>query len=410
MVDISVIVTVYNLKHYIRSCLDSILQQKGVEFEVICVDDASTDGSDIILDEYEKKDSRIRILRNSRNKGHASTRNEGYRNAVGKYLYTIDGDDLLVKGALQRMYSCAAEYDLDLLGFSAQSFFDEESLKAFGEENEYVRKYEYPGVYKGIELFARLMKNRDRAIANRVMYCYKRSYFLKNNLFDEEGLRYADDSMFSYYLTAERAMCIPDQLYLRRYRQNSTVTSPLQKRYLESMIVLFVLEMNRWRSMEGDEEINRQIEAYFDLRLKEINRLQMMFAEQSDMFYLEKRPMDNYFYKRFVLREPLCLECLSATQIERIQKAKKVILYGAGYIATLVAEVLEYLSVNDYSVAVTKIEDSKEFFRGRRIYSIREFVNTDGTLVLVAMSKKNQVSVMGMLEAVSLKDIIWITL
>lgn len=54
--DISVIVTVYNIKSYIRECIESILSQKDVEFEVICVDDASTDGSDSILDEYKKKD------------------------------------------------------------------------------------------------------------------------------------------------------------------------------------------------------------------------------------------------------------------------------------------------------------------------------------------------------------------
>ena len=120
--DISVIVTVYNIKSYIRECIESILSQKDVEFEVICVDDASTDGSDSILDEYKKKDSRIRVLKNLKNEGLASARNKGYRLAGGEYLYNIDGDDLLAEGALYRMHQVMKEHDLDLLAFSAKAF------------------------------------------------------------------------------------------------------------------------------------------------------------------------------------------------------------------------------------------------------------------------------------------------
>ena len=72
MVDISVIVTVYNLEAYVRSCLDSILEQTGVEFEVICVDDASTDASLHILEEYVQRDSRVKSVRYTHNMGLTS--------------------------------------------------------------------------------------------------------------------------------------------------------------------------------------------------------------------------------------------------------------------------------------------------------------------------------------------------
>jgi glycosyltransferase involved in cell wall biosynthesis len=409
--DISVIVTVYNIKSYIRECIESILSQKDVEFEVICVDDASTDGSDSILDEYKKKDSRIRVLKNLKNEGLASARNKGYRLAGGEYLYNIDGDDLLAEGALYRMHQVMKEHDLDLLAFSAKAFFDDDYSHVFGNEDDYVRRYEYPGIYSGPDLFARLMKNGDRAIANRVMYCYKKSYFLQNDLFDEEGLRYADDSMFSYYMTARRVRCIPDQLYLRRYRVGSTITSPLKKRYLESMVVLFVSEMCRWKKIELSEEINEQIEKYFDLRLKEIYRLKTMFqSDQSSMAYLSKYPMIEYFYKRFIEQEPVHVDCLSDIQLNRIKQEENIILYGAGYIATEIAKILEYNNVTDYKVAVTSTVNNGEKFRGRRVHNIQELAGMQQALVIVAMSVRNKKDVMDILETYNFKKIMWITL
>ena len=142
--DISVIVTVYNIEEYIAECLESILNQKGPSLECICVDDASTDGSYYILKRYSQKDARVKIIQNNRNMGLSSSRNIGFQKATGKYLYNIDGDDFLIAGALKRLYTCAEKNHLDLLGFSATSFFESDEMKQFGKENEYVRKKIYP--------------------------------------------------------------------------------------------------------------------------------------------------------------------------------------------------------------------------------------------------------------------------
>lgn len=408
MMDISVIVTVYNLEAYVGKCLDSILGQTGVEFEVICVDDASKDESLHILEEYEQKDSRVKIIRNICNMGSASARNKGYRYAKGEYLYTIDGDDMLTEGALLRMCSCAKEYDLDLLGFSAKSFSEEDEFSGLYEEDEYVRKYNYTGVYNGGELFALMVKNGDRVNSNRVFYLYRREYFLRNHLYDEEGMRYAEDGMFSYYITAQRAMCIPDQLYRRRYRKGSMVTSPMKKSHLESMVVLFCAEMSRWRKLKFGAEINHQIEAYFDLRLKEINEFYVRFQQDdSEEAYLQEHPADDYFYKRFIRQEPLLANPISENCLDRIRQADRVVIYGAGAIATEVAKALEYHSVIDYLVAVTKPEDDQQTFRGRQIKNIKVYAKTDKTLILVAMSEKYREEIMEVLDANGFQDVMW---
>ena len=145
-IEISVIVTVYNIENYIRECLDSILNQEDVNLECICVDDVSTDRSLEIVKEYAQRDQRITIIQNQKNMGLSSSRNVGFRHASGEYLYNIDGDDYLKPGALKRMYSCAKENNLDLLGFSATAFFDDETMRGFGRVDEYVRKGTYEDI------------------------------------------------------------------------------------------------------------------------------------------------------------------------------------------------------------------------------------------------------------------------
>ena len=89
---ISVIVPVYNTAKYLHRCLDSILQQSFKDFEVLLVDDGSTDNSGEICDEYAAKDSRVRVF-HKENGGVASAREIGIENAVGLYSIHVDSDD-----------------------------------------------------------------------------------------------------------------------------------------------------------------------------------------------------------------------------------------------------------------------------------------------------------------------------
>ena len=89
---ISVIVPVYNVEKYLYTCLDSILNQTYSNIEIICVNDGSTDKSRKILEEYRKKDSRIRIV-DKENGGLSSARNAGMRVAKGEFYSFIDSDD-----------------------------------------------------------------------------------------------------------------------------------------------------------------------------------------------------------------------------------------------------------------------------------------------------------------------------
>ncbi len=100
---ISVIVPVYNVAQYLEECLNSIINQKFVRIQVICVNDGSTDNSLEILKKYHKKDKRIKII-NQHNQGLSAARNTGLRYVKGKYVMFVDSDDKIKDGAFSKLH------------------------------------------------------------------------------------------------------------------------------------------------------------------------------------------------------------------------------------------------------------------------------------------------------------------
>ncbi len=103
MSKISVIIPVYNTKPYLSRCIDSVLRQTYEDWELILVDDGSTDGSEKICDEYVQSDPRIRSF-HRHNQGPAASRSLGIREALGSFIMFVDSDDWLDEGILQIMY------------------------------------------------------------------------------------------------------------------------------------------------------------------------------------------------------------------------------------------------------------------------------------------------------------------
>lgn len=96
----SIIIPVYNVAPYLRECLDSVLAQTYADWEAVCVDDGSTDGSGAILDEYAARDKRLRVV-HQENAGVSSARNAGLNIARGEWVWFLDGDDLIASNSLE---------------------------------------------------------------------------------------------------------------------------------------------------------------------------------------------------------------------------------------------------------------------------------------------------------------------
>ncbi len=116
---ISVIVPIYNTEQYLSRCLDSIISQSFTDFELLLIDDGSTDGSGIICDSYADRDRRIRVF-HKENGGVSSARNLGIDKAQGEWLYFVDSDDELLPGGLSTLVdNISDDVDVTMGGFES---------------------------------------------------------------------------------------------------------------------------------------------------------------------------------------------------------------------------------------------------------------------------------------------------
>ena len=124
---VSIVVPVYNVQAYLGACLDSILAQTVKDFEVICVEDCSTDGSLSILQAYSQKDPRIRVIRHAKNSGLSAARNTGIDEARGDWVLFVDSDDVVSKTLCERTLAAAQELDADVVFYGHTAFSDGEA-------------------------------------------------------------------------------------------------------------------------------------------------------------------------------------------------------------------------------------------------------------------------------------------
>ena len=132
MCKISIVVPVYNTEQYLPRCLDSIVNQSFSDFEVLLIDDGSTDGSGAICDAYAEKDGRVRVS-HQENGGVSSARNTGLDNAKGEWICFVDSDDFLNGGFFEHFMIKSASADLTYYSFK---YIDEINCKDCIEQFE----------------------------------------------------------------------------------------------------------------------------------------------------------------------------------------------------------------------------------------------------------------------------------
>lgn len=127
---VSVIVAVYKAENYLRRCVDSLLAQTFIDFEVLLVDDGSPDRSGEICDEYAAKDSRVRVF-HKKNEGVSATRQFGIDHALGEYTIHADPDDWVEPTMLEELYAKAKEENADMVicDFYENIYGKEESIR-----------------------------------------------------------------------------------------------------------------------------------------------------------------------------------------------------------------------------------------------------------------------------------------
>lgn len=219
---ISVIVPVYNAAAYLRECVDSILEQKYRNIEVILVDDASTDGSERICDEYGSADERVHVI-HQENGGPGSACVTGMKAAVGDYYMFVDSDDYIEPEMLTEMVARLAGRKGEIVCCN--------HLREKQKETEPVYCAAAPGIYQGEklekEIKAKLIGREQRAIPlSRCMKLSEKSVFEGNERYYDFRVRFAEDTnmMYPALLNSTRVVVMSDALYYHyRYVESSMV-------------------------------------------------------------------------------------------------------------------------------------------------------------------------------------------
>lgn len=143
---VTVVIPIYNVEKYLNRCIESVVNQTYKNLEIILVDDKSPDNSPLICDQWEKKDSRIKVVHKDNNAGLGMARNTGIENANGDYICFFDSDDYVEKDTIEKAVTLATKENADVVSFG----FIRENTNQNIVEHEVPQPFKT--VYKGNEV------------------------------------------------------------------------------------------------------------------------------------------------------------------------------------------------------------------------------------------------------------------
>ena len=260
MVDISVIIPVYNVEKYLRKCLSSVINQSFKNIEIICVNDGSSDNSLRILSEYEHLDDRILLISQS-NKGLGSARNKGIEYSKGKYLFFLDSDDYIELNTLEELFNHAEKTDADLVLFKAINYNSDEGK--FFETRIYNMKNVSKVIGDGTVNYKDLGNLIFSISVTAWIKLYKRDLIELNNIRFPEDLIF-EDNLFNWevILASEKIAFYPKHFYIRRRHSNS-ITALMDQRFIDSIkinrLVIEIFKKNNVFEEFKKELYNRRI-------------------------------------------------------------------------------------------------------------------------------------------------------
>lgn len=212
MPKVSVLIPVYNVESTLERCVRSVLDQSFQDFEIILVNDGSTDSSGDLCDKLAAKDNRITVIHKD-NEGLGPTRNCGVRAAHGEYIYHCDSDDWISKDLLKNTVKAMDEYNGEILIFGYTIFTE----TVQGELSEYDIVQVPDGIIEGTDSVHRFFISQyynSFSVQSACNRLYRREFLLRENL-EFPALRRCQDMAFSLLLfsKATKVICLKEALY-----------------------------------------------------------------------------------------------------------------------------------------------------------------------------------------------------
>lgn len=218
MLKYSVIIPVYNVKEYLRDCIDSVLAQSISDYEVILVNDGSTDGSDALCDTYAAQHPQIHVVHQP-NQGVSVARNTGLKKAQGEYVLFLDSDDCWEPNLLELLEPLTKKSP-DVIEFGYKKIYPQgqtacvyPTLTANGEG--------------GSQYLLQIFENSAMPIGSSCTCAYRRQLLLDQNLRFPVGVRFGEDLKFRIAALEKAASVytISETPYRYRFRSSSVTNS-----------------------------------------------------------------------------------------------------------------------------------------------------------------------------------------
>ena len=231
----SFIVPIYNVKDYLAQCIDSILSQEGSNFELVLIDDGSTDGSDKICNQYIH-DSRV-VIKHTKNNGVSIARNIGISNAHGEYIINVDADDYIHKSFLK------------FLKNSNEDFIAYDAVEVDSEGNE-----------KTIIPYDENLKGINRIKTSYIFYACKKKVYIENHILFPEKTYHEDDAvMYKLLFFSKSTKHIKQPLYYYRAKRRSSTMNNKTNKMIDDLYLVTSNNIDFFRKRVGKEEYSEFI-------------------------------------------------------------------------------------------------------------------------------------------------------
>lgn len=222
---LSIIVPVYNVEKYLGTCIQSILDQSYSDFELVLVDDGSSDDSGEICDSYVNLDARVSVY-HTENKGVSCARNYGLDYAKGEFVMFVDSDDELPQNAIDQLLKNHADF---VVGGVIRRICGKEQYYKYRESKDYL--YDKNAFFDDSFSVSVLLDGPSAKV-------YKTDIINRNNLRFKENINYGEDKLFvyEYLLHANTIIAISDFVYIQKRREGSLSSDISSQHHLKQII------------------------------------------------------------------------------------------------------------------------------------------------------------------------------
>ncbi|MCR5261373.1 MAG: glycosyltransferase [Candidatus Gastranaerophilales bacterium] len=261
-IKVSVIMSLYNVELYMRTAIESVLNQTLSEIELICVNDGSTDYSLATAQEYAEKNERITVLSYEESKGQAYARNRGMDIAKGKYIGFVDGDDWVEPDMFEKLYENAEKNNSDI-SFCAAALYNE-LLQKCDFQNTYYNMSLIPAdfdnkVFSHKDTKKLLTGSINVALWNKI---YRTDFMNKNKIRFPEYFIYEDMPFFyDAWFKAERISLIRDYGYFYRINRSGSTMSKVGNKVLDR-VEMVALTYEMFKELPYFDEIKTNVAAW----------------------------------------------------------------------------------------------------------------------------------------------------